>query len=274
MPDIEKPLAGSTKPQDAASESKEKKANPVMKFFTDAVLKPAGKIFDEALRVVENAGLSNQIQYPFYLSQDALWWAITHDLFGFEIYGSENVPPEGTPAVVCMNHQSLFDPIISCVTFAHYSRRRIHMMGKQEMFDVHIISSYVRWCYAYPVKRGEHDVEAYEKTLDFLRQGELVGIYPEGTVNNGGYNFLEPHVGAARIAIDAKVPIIPVGMSGTDLILPKGAKTPNFNAKLTVKIGEPIHVHEKYFGKPDVPPEELKKVMVHVMDKIKGLLVY
>jgi 1-acyl-sn-glycerol-3-phosphate acyltransferase len=274
MPDMEKPLAGSTKPQDAASESKEKKSNPVMKFFTDTILKPAGKFFDEALRVVENAGLTNQIQYPFYLSQDALWFAITHDLFGLEIYGSENVPPDGTPAVVCMNHQSLFDPIISCVTFAHYSRRRIHMMGKQEMFDVHLISSYVRWCYAFPVKRGEHDTEAYDKTLDFLRQGELIGIYPEGTVNGGGYNFLEPHVGAARIAIDAKVPIIPVGMSGTDLILPKGARMPNLSAKLTVKIGEPIHVHEKFFGQPNVPPEELKKVIVHVMDKIKGLLVY
>ncbi len=274
MPDKEKPLTGSTTPQAGTSESKEKKSNPVMKFFTDVVLKPAGKFFDEALVAVEKAGLSNQIQYPFYLAQDTLWWAITHDLFGFEIYGSENVPPDGTPAVVCMNHQSLFDPIISCVTFAHYTRRRIHMMGKQEMFDVHLISSYVRWCYAFPVKRGEHDTEAYEKTLDFLSKGELVGIYPEGTVNGGGYDFLEPHVGAARIAIDAKVPIIPVGMSGTDLILPKGARMPNFNAKLTVKIGEPIHVHEKFFGRPDVPPEELKKVMSHVMDKIKGLLVY
>ncbi len=274
MPDMEKPLANSTIPPAEPSQSKEKKSNPVMKFFTDAVLRPAGKFFDETLRVVEKAGLSNQIQYPFYLSQDALWFAITQNLFGFEIHGSESVPPDGTPAIVCMNHQSLFDPIISCVTFAHYTRRRIHMMGKQEMFDVHLISSYVRWCYAYPIKRGEHDTEAYDKTLELLRQGELVGIYPEGTTNGGGFNFLEPHVGAARIAIDAKVPIIPVGISGTDRILPKGAKMPNFNAKLTVKIGEPVHIHEKFFGKPDVPPEELKKVMVHVMEKIRGLLVY
>jgi 1-acyl-sn-glycerol-3-phosphate acyltransferase len=274
MPDIGKSLASPTNPQEGAMAPKEKKSNPVMKFFTDAILRPAGKVFDEGLRVVENAGLTNQIQYPFYLSQEGLWWDITHNIFGLEIRGSENVPPEGTPAVVCLNHQSLFDPIISCVTIAHYTRRRIHMMGKQESFEDHVISSYVRWCYAYPVKRGEHDVEAYNKTLDFLRQGELVGIYPEGTTNGGGYNFLEPHVGAARFAIDAKVPIIPVGMSGTDLILPKGTRIPNFNVKLTAKIGEPIHVHEKFFGKPGVPPEELKKVMAHVMDKIKGLLAY
>jgi 1-acyl-sn-glycerol-3-phosphate acyltransferase len=105
-----------------------------MKFFSKAVLRPAGKFFDEALRVVENAGSTNQVQYPFYIAQEGLWWAIAHDLFNFEIYGSENVPPDGTPAVVCSNHQSLFDPIIFCITFAYYTRRSIHVMGKQEMF--------------------------------------------------------------------------------------------------------------------------------------------
>ncbi|NMC04820.1 MAG: 1-acyl-sn-glycerol-3-phosphate acyltransferase [Candidatus Lokiarchaeota archaeon] len=261
-------------PQESPGIPREKKSNPAMQFVTNAFLKPAGKFFDGMLRVVENAGLTNQVQYPFYLSQDTFWYSVAHALFDFDIHGSENVYPDGTPAVVCFNHQSLFDPIISCVTFAHYTRRRIHMMGKQEMFDVHVISSYVRWCYAFPVKRGEHDMDAYNKALEFLRQGELVGIYPEGTTNGGGYNFLEPHVGAARLAIDGKVPIIPVGISGTDRILPKGAKMPNFNAKLTVKIGKPIRVHEQFFGQSNVAPEELKKIVVHVMDTIKGLLVY
>nr|MDO8086096.1 lysophospholipid acyltransferase family protein [Candidatus Sigynarchaeum springense] len=274
MPDKEKPPAGSRDSQPESAGSKEKKENPFMKFLTGAVLKPVGKIFNETLRMVENAGLTNQIQYPFYLSQDTLWWAITHNLFGFEIYGSDNVPPDGTPAVVCSNHQSLFDPIIFCVTFAHYTRRRIHVMAKQELFDMHLVTAYIRWCYAFPVKRGEHDEEAYNKAMEFLRQGELVGMYPEGTTNHGEYGFLDPHTGAARLAIEAKVPILPVGISGTDRILPKGARLPNFNQKLTVKIGEPINVHEKFYGRTDVPHDDLKKVMVHVMDKIKGLLVY
>ncbi|MBN2151656.1 MAG: 1-acyl-sn-glycerol-3-phosphate acyltransferase [Candidatus Lokiarchaeota archaeon] len=274
MPETAAPLEGSKGSQVESPEKREKKENPVLKFFTNAVLKPVGKFFDETLRMVEGAGLTNQIQYPFYLSQDTLWWAITHNIFGFEIYGSDNVPPDGSPAVVCSNHQSLFDPIIFCVTFAHYTRRRIHVMAKQELFDMHFVTAYIRWCYAFPVKRGEHDDEAYNKALDFLRQGELVGMYPEGTTNHGEYGFLEPHSGAARLAIDARVPILPVGISGTDRILPKGARMPNFNQKLTVKIGEPIHVHEKHFGRADVPPDDLKRVMVHVMDKIKGLLVY
>nr|MDO8118868.1 1-acyl-sn-glycerol-3-phosphate acyltransferase [Candidatus Sigynarchaeota archaeon] len=79
--------------------------------------------------------------------------------------------------------------------------------------------------------------------------------------------------GAARMAIEARVPIIPVGLTGPDKILPKGAKFPNFNTKMTAQIGEPITIHEKYFGKTP-SHDELMGVMAHVMDKIKELLKY
>nr|MDO8114340.1 lysophospholipid acyltransferase family protein [Candidatus Sigynarchaeota archaeon] len=267
-------MVESNKPENEKPEEKEKKENPVMKFFSDTILRPMDKVFDGILKAVENAGMTNQIQYPFYLTQDMLWWGITHNLFGFEIYGSENVPPEGKAAVVCANHQSLFDPVIYCVTFAHYSRRRIHVMGKEEMFTVPLIQSYIKWCYAFPVKRGEHDEAAYQKALDFLRQGELVGMYPEGTTNLGEYGFLEPKTGAARMAIDAKVPILPVGITGVERILPRSQNFPNLSEKLTVKIGEPITIHEKFFDKKDIGHDDLKKIMDLVMEKIKGLLLY
>jgi 1-acyl-sn-glycerol-3-phosphate acyltransferase len=183
------------------------------------------------------------------------------------------VPPEGQPAVFCVNHQSMFDPLIYGVTVTHYSRRILHIMAKQELFDTPISNAYIRWIYAFPVHRGEHDEVAYQTGLDLLKKGELVGMYPEGTLGPGGPNFLEPKTGAARLAIEAKVPIIPVGLTGPEKILPKGATTPNFNARLVGKIGEPIHVHEKYFGKT-ASHDELKEIMTHVMDKIRGLLEY
>lgn len=244
-----------------------------MKFLSKHVLKPIDSALDGLLRAVEQAGLTRQVQYPYYLSQDMFWWNVSKLFFNYEIFGSENIPPEGEAAVVCVNHQSLFDPLLYGVAITHHSRRILHIMAKIELFEMPIINSYIRWIYAFPVHRGEHDMEAYNQALEFLAEGELVGMYPEGTLNGGGYNFLEPKTGAARLAIEAGVPIIPVGLTGPDQILPKGAKLPNFNVKLTAQIGEPIMVHEQYFGK-EASHEEMADVMQHVMNRIKDLLLY
>jgi 1-acyl-sn-glycerol-3-phosphate acyltransferase len=252
---------------------KERKTNPVMDFLAKNVFKPLDSAFDGLLRMVEQAGLTQQIQYPHYLSQDEFWWAVGRLFFNYEIFGSDNIPPNGEPAVVCVNHQSMFDPLLYGVAITHYSRRILHIMAKIELFETPIINAYIRWIYAFPVRRGEHDEDAYQAAMEWLKKGELVGMYPEGTLNGGGYNFLEPKTGAARMAIEAEVPILPVGLSGPEKIFPKGAKFPNFNQKLTAKIGEPIRIHEKYFGK-EPTHDELMGVMTHVMEKIKGLLVY
>jgi 1-acyl-sn-glycerol-3-phosphate acyltransferase len=258
--------------QGSADAKKTPKGNPAMKFITDNVLKPVDSMFDGLLRSVESAGLTKQIQYPHYLNQDAFWWNVGKFFFNYEILGSENVPKEGA-AVFCVNHQSLFDPLLYGVAVTHYTRRILHIMAKIELFQTPLVNAYIRWIYAFPVHRGEHDVQAYETALNFLKQGELVGMYPEGTLNGGGYNFLQPKPGAAKMAIEAQVPIIPVGLTGVDKIFPKGAKMPNFNARLIAKIGEPIHVHEQYFG-TDPTLEQLLGVMDHVMEQIKGLLYY
>ncbi|MHA1793390.1 MAG: lysophospholipid acyltransferase family protein [Promethearchaeota archaeon] len=256
-----------------STDKKEKKKNPVLSFLTKNVFKPVDTFFDNVLKTVENVGLTQQIQYPYYLTQDWFWWSVGKQLFNFEIFGSENIPPEGQAAVVCMNHESLLDPLYFGVAVTHYSRRILHIMAKIELFKMPLINSYIRWIYAFPVRRGEHDEIAYQTAVDFLKRGELVGIYPEGTTNGGGYNFLPPKVGAARMAIDAGVPIIPIGMTGVGKVLPRGARTVNFNSKVTANIGEPIWVHEKYIGS-NPTKEQLEEVMAHVMSKIKDLLFY
>ncbi|MHA1680067.1 MAG: lysophospholipid acyltransferase family protein [Promethearchaeota archaeon] len=247
--------------------------NPVMEFLTTNLFKPVDSALDGLLRAVEGAGLTQHIQYPYYLSQDHFWWNVGRIFYNYEIIGSENIPPDGTPAVVCVNHQSMFDPLLYGVAVTHYSRRILHIMAKIELFNTPLVNAYIRWIYAFPVRRGEHDVKAFEIAMDFLRRGELVGMYPEGTLNGGGLNFLPPKVGAAKLAVEAKVPIIPVGLTGPEKIFPKGARTPNFNQKLTAQIGEPITIHEKYFEK-EASHDELMGVMEHVMGKIKGLLLY
>src|SRR5271157_182186 len=258
-------------PNTEAPKEKEK-SNPVMKFISKNILKPIDSMFDGLLKSVESAGLTKQIQYPHYLNQDAFWWGVGKSLFNYEIYGSENVPAEG-PAVFCVNHQSMFDPLLYGVAITHYSRRILHIMAKVELFEMPLVNAYIRWIYAFPVHRGEHDEVAFSTALEFLKKGELVGMYPEGTLNGGGLNFLEPKTGAAKMEIEAQVPIIPVGLTGPDKIFPKGAKLPNMNARLVAKIGKPIHMHEQYFG-TEPSHDELKEIMHHVMDQIRDLLEY
>ncbi|MBD3188400.1 hypothetical protein GF325_16310 [Candidatus Bathyarchaeota archaeon] len=256
-----------------AKDSK-KSTNPVMKFVTDSIIKPFDKFSEGLLSAIKKAGLEHNLQYPFYLSQDTLWWNVMHSLFDFNIYGSEHIPPVGEAAVLCVNHQSMFDPIIFCVSIAHYTRRKLHTMAKIELFKTPFVNSYIRWNYAFPIKRGVHDTDAYNHSLELLRKGELVGIYPEGTLNGGEYDFLEPKTGAARLAIEAGVPLIPLGISGSDRILGKHMRLPSLNTKLTIKIGEPINVHKKYPGGEIPPKKVLEGIMTNVMDRIRELLVY
>jgi 1-acyl-sn-glycerol-3-phosphate acyltransferase len=260
-------------------ETPEREPNPFTKFISNTILKPIDATLEGVLKMVENAGLVKQVQLPYYQAQDYFWWPIAHQLFDFTITGQENVPPDGVPAVFCMNHQSMFDPFLFGLAITHHTGRiggpgrPLHIMAKVELFKIPLVNSYLRWIYAFPVNRGEHDEVAYQKALDLLAQGEIVGMFPEGTLNGGGLNLLEPKIGTARLAIDAKVPLVPIGLSGSEKVLPKGQKYPNFNAKLTARIGKPITMHEQYFGKK-ATNEELMEIMNHVMDKIRGLLLY
>ncbi|MHA1680337.1 MAG: lysophospholipid acyltransferase family protein [Promethearchaeota archaeon] len=255
-------------------EKRERKKNPAWEFVKKAIIKPLDQASYSLLKLVQEVGLERQIQYPFYLSQDQMWYRILKSITDFEIMGDENIPPEGEGAILCVNHQSLFDPVLFCMCAAHHQKRRLHCMGKIEAFDFPLVGVYVRWCYAFPIVRGGHDMEAYKKAVDLLKRGELLGIYPEGTTNNGGYNFLEPKTGAIRMAIDGEVPIIPVGISGSDRFFGRRMRVPNPNTKIIVNVGRPIMSHAKYFGKPMPSKDKLQEHIDEVMAEIRNLLFY
>jgi 1-acyl-sn-glycerol-3-phosphate acyltransferase len=263
-----------TDPQLETGGTREKrKENPVLSFLSKTVLKPIDQMLVGLLDVVHQSGLGDSIQYPHYLNTDAFWYSVMNQLFNFEVLGSENIPPQGTGAVVILNHSGFLDPFIMGVSVAHYSRRKVFISGKGEIFKTPLANAYFRWIYGFPINRGEHDEEAHNFALGNLRKGELVGMFPEGTFNNGGLNFLPARSGAIRLAIEANVPILPLGVSGSDRIMGKGMKLPNLNARLVTKFGELIPVHEKFKGM--VPDKETMRVeMDTVMEKIKELLVY
>ncbi len=186
----------------------------------------------------------------------------------------QNIPSPGA-AIVCSNHNSEWDVIILSTSISQYRKRILYQMAKESLFRMPVVNAWVRTHHAFPLKRGEHDVGSYLYAKDRLEHGHLVCIYPEGTTNEGNGVILPGHTGAMRLAIETKVPIIPIGITGTEKIFPKHAKMINFGKGCVLKAGEPFLEHQKYWDAPQMPSyEELQLLTDQLMTKIKSLLMY
>jgi 1-acyl-sn-glycerol-3-phosphate acyltransferase len=157
-------------------------------------------------------------------------------IYRVRVIGSDLLPADGG-YVLAGNHVSYLDPaLLWCVT-----PRPVHFIAKQELFDTRIIGWGLSRVYAFPIHRGTADRVAIQRATELLKAGEIVGIFPEGTRQKPGESsdLGEAHEGVAFIAMRAGVPVVPVGISGTDKALPKGAKLPRF-PRVTIRFGEPV----------------------------------
>jgi 1-acyl-sn-glycerol-3-phosphate acyltransferase len=136
-------------------------------------------------------------------------------LFRLRARGLENVPSEGG-AVLAANHTSNLDPWPLGLPL--FPRRWLRFMAKSELYWFPL--RYVlRAGGAFPVRRGEGDLEAIEKAVQLARGGEIVVMFPEGTRRRKGLrkkHEARAHTGAARIALEAGVPLVPAAIRGTD----------------------------------------------------------
>jgi 1-acyl-sn-glycerol-3-phosphate acyltransferase len=152
--------------------------------------------------------MSNYALPPFYYRANAL---LRHILFPLlmpvTIQGQEHVPPAG-PLIVVVNHIN----IIEAPMLGAFFPRGIVMMSKVENFDLPFWGHIVRYYGAFPINRGEADVQAIKRALRVLRGGAALLVAPEGT--RGPPGLREGRHGAALLAALAPAPIIPVGISG------------------------------------------------------------
>ncbi len=157
--------------------------------------------------------------------------------FRLKVYGRENIPKSGG-FLIASNHVSYLDPPavgVSCP-------RSLNYMAKKEMFGNFFASWYLSKLHVFPVKRGSADFGSLKNAIRVLNNGSGLLIFPEGTRQTQGVsNDPEPGIGFIAAKIDAAV--IPAYVSGTDVVLPKGAKGFKF-ARVCVYFGKPVFIQK------------------------------
>jgi 1-acyl-sn-glycerol-3-phosphate acyltransferase len=154
---------------------------------------------------------------PVYLLLGVLTGPPVKLLFRLRASGREHLPREGG-YVLSANHISNFDPWPLGLPL--FPRRQLRFMAKVELFRSPLWPI-LKTAGAFKVRRGEGDDEAIATAVRLAREGEVVVIFPEGTRREKGLvkKFEpRPHTGAARVALEARVPLIPAAIAGTDRI--------------------------------------------------------
>ncbi|MFC0503044.1 lysophospholipid acyltransferase family protein [Micromonospora costi] len=154
------------------------------------------------------------------------------------IEGAHHVPRTGG-AVLASNHVSYLD-FIFCGLGAHGSRRLVRFMAKQSVFRHRVSGPLMRGMRHIPVDRAA-GAGSYEAAVDALRRGEVVGVFPEATISQS-FTVKELKSGAARMAHEAGVPLLPVALWGTQRLWTKGRPRTltRRHTPITILVGEPM----------------------------------
>lgn len=160
----------------------------------------------------------------------------------FTVTGAENIPATGG-AVVAINHTGYTDFIYAGLP-ARTPKRYIRFMAKKEVFDSGVSGPIMRALKHIPVDRTA-GADSYLSAVDYLKAGELVGVYPEATISRS-FEIKDLKSGAARMALEAGVPIVPVVIWGAQRIWTKGfpKRLGRTNTPISIAVGKPIEPYE------------------------------
>ncbi len=184
----------------------------------------------------------------------AIVGVICRIIYPMRCSGRENIP-EG-PAIVCATHSNYIDPILMAIAFG--GNDPIHFMGKVELFKIPLLRGLMRALGAFPVDRGGNDVTSIKTTMRYLKEGEKVGIFPEGT-RVGEDESADAKTGAIRLASKMKVPVVPVYLSRNKVIF----------RKLDLIIGEPYYITGEKRGEYETLSQELMSKIYELRDTQK-----
>ena len=162
-----------------------------------------------------------------------------------QITGLDNVPDDGA-AIIAPNHQSFLDDFLLPLVIR---KRKVVMMAKADYFDKWYTAWFFKAAGCIPVRRegGSASARALTGGIDALREGKLVGIFPEGTRSPDG-RLYRGKTGVARMALEAQVPVIPVALVGTYEAWPYDKKLPK-PGRVEMRYGKPL-TFERFYATP------------------------
>ncbi len=166
------------------------------------------------------------------------------------IEGAQNVPDDG-PVILCANHKSAQDPFV----VAAYLRRKVRFIAKKELFNNRIVGALAASVGAFPVARGENDISAIRTSLAVLKDGGVLGIFPEGHRYHDGQMHRAEN-GVSLIALRSKAAVIPAYIDGNYRMF----------KRITVTYGNPVDLSD-FYGKMDAQTLSL------ATDKIFGAML-
>jgi 1-acyl-sn-glycerol-3-phosphate acyltransferase len=137
------------------------------------------------------------------------FWGFFGSIWRMRVHGGENVPKSG-PVIVACNHMAYLDPPV----LGSASPRRLSYMAKQELFKIPVLGPAIAAVGAYPVDRQGSATSAVKRSVEVLRAGGAIGIFPEGRRNRGGE--AEVRAGVALLASLGKAPVVPACIVGTN----------------------------------------------------------
>jgi 1-acyl-sn-glycerol-3-phosphate acyltransferase len=171
-------------------------------------------------------------------------------LYRIEVIGLEKFPREGG-VLLCSNHIHNFDPLVVGIT----AKRPIHFMAKEEIFKVPVLGNIVRKCNAFPVKRGMSDRDALRTGLKILKEGNVFGLFPEGTRSKSG-EIGKGLAGAGFFALRTDAEVVPCAIIGP---------YKSFR-KLKVVYGNPINMEAMRESKASA--EQVTELIMTEIDKL------
>jgi 1-acyl-sn-glycerol-3-phosphate acyltransferase len=155
-----------------------------------------------------------------------------------------DIPKQG-PVILAANHVSNVDGVLLAGWVLPYLSRQVQWLGKREMFDVPIMGQVIRAYGVHPVERSGADIEAFRIAEGILEAGHVLLLFPEGTRSRDGA-LQVPRDGLAVLALRTGATIVPIGLSDTNRLWPRGKK-PRFwrSGHVTVRVGKPFRLADE-----------------------------
>ena len=195
----------------------------------------------------------NPVYSPFlYRAGQVVQSFVYHLLWRLNVSGVENIPGPGQGAILAANHRSLIDPpLVGCdLAFP------LFYFAKAELFRVPVLGWYIRRVNSFPVSRTDHDIGAFKMALRVLHGNQKLLLFPEGGRRLDPKRQFKSKAGVGMLAGKAQVPVVPVGIIGSDRL--------DRFARVHVRFGKAL---------PPPAPEDLdyQRYSDRVMEHIKEL---